>query len=70
MLLMRPRCTYSKLEQTKRTGGGLKGAGVPEKSGIFDPRLPRIQAPVTRDHRSRLKACNAPTFKIESEREW
>ena len=47
MLLMPPRCTCSKLEQTKRTGGGLTGAGVVEKLGIFDPRLPRIQAPVT-----------------------
>ena len=48
MLLMRPRCTCSKLEQTKPTGGELKGAGVVEKTSIFDLRqLPRIQAPVT-----------------------
>ena len=43
-----PAMHFSKLEQTKPTGGELKGAGVVEKPSIFDLRqLPRIQAPVT-----------------------
>ena len=42
------RCTYSKLEQTKRTGGGWRVQVCWKSFSIFDPPLPRIQAPVTR----------------------
>ena len=55
MLLMRPRCTYSKLEQTKRTGRGWRVQVCRKNRAFltlgfreFKPLSPETTAPVSR----------------------
>ena len=58
-----PAMHFSKLEQTKPTGGELKGAGVVEKTIHFWPASTSANSSSCHlAHRARLEACNAPAL--------